>query len=103
MYTIAKSQVLSEFIPTLDMLNTAEVFIKDPGLKMVIDGFKKTLTDLGLIEVELLGKPFDPHTAEAVATVDGEENDMVTKVIKSSYKLQDTIVRIGQVEVSKKK
>jgi molecular chaperone GrpE len=102
MYDIIKAQILQEFIPTMDMLHTAELFIKDAGLKMVMDQFKKTLSDLGLEEVELLGKDFDPHTAEAVSTVDGTEENKVVKVIKSAYSLGGTIIRIGQVEVSKK-
>lgn len=101
-FTLATAQVLLQLIPTLDMLEQAEIFVKDAGLAMVKNMFVKTLKEMGLTEVELLGKPFDPHVAEAVETVEGERDNEVVEVVKKAYALNDKIIRIGQVKVSKK-
>jgi hypothetical protein len=47
-------------------LYKAEVFIKDPGMQMVKDQLVHVLEEFGLKEIELLGKEYDPHTAEVV-------------------------------------
>jgi molecular chaperone GrpE len=67
---MGKLSVIRNLFPILDNLHQAEVFVKDPGLKMVKDNFMKALEEMGVKEVELLGKEFDPHYAEAIDVVE---------------------------------
>lgn len=103
LFEIATIGVLEQLIPTLDLLHQAEIFIKDPGLKMVIVQFEKTIEDMGLTELDLNNKEYDPHTAEVVDMVEdsGKEN-VVKEVVKRGYKVHDRVVRIAQVKVTKK-
>ena len=53
-------------------------------------------------ELDVLGKEFDPHTAEVVDLVKGEKENIVVEVIRKGYRFYDTILRVAQVKVSKK-
>lgn len=99
---MAQIAVLNRLLPILDNLNQAEVFVQDPGLKLVKDSLIQMLTELGLKEIELLGKEFDPHIAEAIELVEGEKDNIVVEVVKKGYELNGKVIRPGQVKVSKK-
>lgn len=104
LFEVATMGVLEQLIPTLDMLHQAEVFVQDQGLKMVIQQFEKTITDMGLVEIDVIGKEFDPHFAEAVDTVEDEgKENRVIEVVKKGYQIGTRVVRVAQVKVSKKK
>lgn len=94
--------LLTRLLPLLDDLEKAEVFIKDEGLKMIKDQFKKRLTEEGLQEVDVLGKPFDPQFAEAIEVVSGDRDNTVVEVVQKGYKFNDRLIRPAQVKVSKK-
>ena len=70
---------------------------------MVIAQFEKTIEDMGLSELNLTSKEYDPHTAEVVDMIEdsGKEN-IVKEIVKRGYKVHDRVVRIAQVKVSKK-
>lgn len=102
MIKIAQARVIEELLPFLDTLHQAEVFVKDPGLKMVKDSFFQKLSELGVKEIDLLNKEFDPHTAEAVELIDGDKDNMVVEVLRRAYELNGKLLQIGQVKVSKK-
>jgi molecular chaperone GrpE len=89
-------------LPFLDNLEKAEVFVKDQGLKMAKDHLLQTLKEAGIEESEVLNKPFDPMTSEAIEIVKGEKDDMVVQVLRKGYKFGDRILRVAQVKVSKK-
>jgi molecular chaperone GrpE len=90
-------------LPFLDTLNQAEIFIKDQGLKMVKNSFMQRLSEMGVKEVPLEGKEFDPHFAEAIDIVEGEEDNKVVEVLRKAYEFNGKLLRVGQVKVSKKK
>ncbi len=97
-----KADVINKLLPFLDNLEKAELFIKDAGLKMIKDQFLQTLKQLGVEEVELEGKEYDPHTAEAIEVVEGDTDNIVVKVSRKAYKIKDRIIQHGLVSVSKK-
>lgn len=101
-FSVATAGIIEQLLPMLDMLYQAEVFYKDQGMKMVKDQFVKTLEEMGLKEMDLVGKKFDPHFAEVVDTVEGQEVDKVVEIVKRGYTLGDRIVRIAQVKVGNK-
>ncbi|NTU72912.1 nucleotide exchange factor GrpE [Candidatus Roizmanbacteria bacterium] len=97
-----KARVISSLLPFLDNLEKAEVFVKDPGLQMVKDQYIKLLRELGLEEIDLLNKEYDPYVAEAVEIIPGEKENIIVKVLEKGYKLNDKILRAAKVTVSKK-
>lgn len=99
---IANSQLLLKLLPILDNLDKAEVFIKDNGLRMVKDNFYRVLKELGIEEIEILRKEFNPQLAEAIDVVDGDKDNIVVEVLRKGYKLNNTVLRVAQVKVSKK-
>ena len=96
-----KKECVIKFLHFLDGLDQAEVFNKDPGLKMVANNFKSTLVDLGVKEIELLGHEYDPHFAEAVEVVNGKHDDMIVEVLQKAYEINGQVIRPGRVKVSK--
>ncbi len=98
----ATKRIVLRLLPFIDNLEKAEVFIKDPGLDMIKNQFHKTLQEEGLTEIQILGKPFDPHQAEAVEVVQGDSDNVVAEVVQKGYMLGDKVIRPAQVKVSKK-
>lgn len=98
----AEASVILDLLPFLDTLNQAEVFIKDPGLKMVKDTFIQQLASMGVKTIDVLNKEYDPYTAEAIEVVAGEQENIVVEVVRNGYMLFDKILRPAQVKVSKK-
>ncbi|MEK7597528.1 MAG: nucleotide exchange factor GrpE [Patescibacteria group bacterium] len=99
---MSNKNLLVKILPFLDNLEKAEVFVKDPGLKISKDHFFQILKEAGLEEMDLLNKDFDPNFAEAVDIVSGKEDNKVVEVIRKGYKFEDKIIRVAQVKVSKK-
>lgn len=98
----AIKNVLLKLLPFLDDLEKAELFIKDSGLKLIRENFYRTLQQMGLEELRLSGKPYDPFTAEAIEIVSGKDDNVITAEIRKGYKFKDSILRVAQVKVSKK-
>ena len=86
----------------MDDLEKAEIFIKDPGLKLIFDKLKQVLKDEEVEEILLAGKEFDPHFAEAIEVVEGKEDNKIVEVLRKCYKFKGKILRVAQVRVSKK-
>ena len=80
----------------------------DPALKNYLVGFQfiyrnlvSILENEGVTEISpQIGDKFDPHTMNAVDTVEQEEENKVLKVYGNGYKLHDRIVRTAMVQVS---
>ncbi|EKE14500.1 MAG: hypothetical protein ACD_12C00472G0001 [uncultured bacterium] len=98
---MANKNLLIKILPFLDNLEKAEVFIKDPGLKISKDHFMQILNEAGLVEMDLLNKDFDPISSEAIDIVSGKEDNKVVEVLRKGYKFEDKIIRVAQVKVSK--
>jgi len=99
---MANKNLLIKILPFLDNLEKAEVFVKDEGLKISKDHFVQILKEAGLEEIEMLGKDFDPISAEAVELVPGNAEGKIVEVLRKGYKFADKIIRVAQVKVSKK-
>ena len=99
---MANKNLLIKILPFLDNLEKAELFVKDEGLKISKDHFMQILKEAGLVEMELVNKDFDPVYAEAIDIVPGKEDNKVVEVLKKGYMLEDKIIRVAQVKVSKK-
>jgi len=99
---MANKNLLIRILPFLDNLGKAEVFVKDQGLKISKDHFLQILKEVGLEEIDILNKDFDPVSAEAIDIIPGKEDNKVVEVLRKGYKFGDKIIRVAQVKVSKK-
>jgi molecular chaperone GrpE len=98
----ANKNLILKLLPFLDALDKAEVFVKDQGLKIVKENLIKVLKEIGVEEIDVLNKPFDPMTSEAIDIVASDKDNIVVEVLRKGYKFQDKILRVAQVKVGKK-
>ena len=99
----SNTEFILKLLPFLDNLEKAEVFVKDAGLKLVKDQLWQTLADAGVEEVDVIGKEFDPHLAEAVEMIEGKQDNIVVDIVRKGYAYNNKVIRVAQVKVSKKK
>jgi len=100
---LSASLLIEKLLPVLDNLEKAQVHLKDEGLEIVLKQFKEILTQEGVEEIAAEGAQFNPHYHEAVESQQGEQDNLVIKVLTKGYKIEDTILRPAKVIVSKKK
>jgi molecular chaperone GrpE len=110
----ANEGLLQKLVPLLDNLEMALVATKQPkneavqslqtGIQMVYQQFKNVLADIGLEEIEALGKPFDPNLHEAVSQQEtaGVPEGQVVQQLRRGYKFRDRLLRPASVVVAKK-
>lgn len=79
-----------------------DTFLK--GVEMILAHLYEMLKEQGVKPIEVEGKPFDPHTSEALMQVESElpENTVVEELQKG-YFLNDRMIRTAKVKVSKQK
>lgn len=98
---IANTGIILKLLPFLDNLDKAEIFIRDDGLKIVKEKFYQILKELGLEEIQVLGKPFDPHIVEAIEVVEGKEDNIVRGVLRKGYMYNGKVLRVAHVKVTR--
>lgn len=96
------SKVLRDFLEVFDDIEKAEAFVKDEGLRMIKEKFRKIFLKWNVEELKLEGEEFNPEVAEVVDTVEGEKEGIIKKVYVKGYKLGDKVLRHAKVQVSKK-
>ncbi len=94
-----------------DYIRAIEIVKKSDNTNTIISGLEGVLKNLdgilkgeGIVEIDALGKLFDPNLHEAVSFVDNGEmpENTVTNEIRKGYMLNDRVIRPSLVEVSKK-
>lgn len=106
--TTSRKQLLGKFLPVLDNLQRALAFGDSQdlrgGLQATLKGFEALLASEGLVAVETVGKPFDPHIAEAVSTqeTDDHDDDIVIQELQAGYRIGDDLVRPAMVVVARR-
>ncbi len=107
----ANANLISELIPVLESFNMAignkEAWEKIDknwriGVEYIANQLKKTLEDNGLIEIDPIGKPFDPMRDEAIEfepVTDKDKNHTVTTVIQKGYMYNGKALRAPKVKV----
>ena len=104
-----RKQLLGKFLPVLDNLQRALLYDNDSeglrgGLQATLRGFEGLLQSEGVKAVEVVGKPFDPHVAEAIGTreTDEGEDDVVVDEAQRGYLLGEELLRPASVIVAKR-
>ena len=100
----AVTQILA-ILDTLDMAANADCTDENykKGVVMTLDKAAKALDTLHIVEIEALGKPFDPQFMNAVQQVppeEGQESGTVVRVFQKGYKSGDKIIRHATVVVA---
>lgn len=97
-FKYANSTLILRFLPVLDNLELMEKHLDDPGIRMIIQEFKKVFAEEGVSEVETTDKDFDELVMEAVEMVDGPKNK-VMDVVQKGYFLKEKLIRPARVKV----
>lgn len=108
---MANTDLIKSLLPIIDNLNRAKQhFPQNPtddvkkwyeGLEISINQLNKILQDFGVVEIEALGKPFDPNLHEAVSEGEGEPN-IIIEEFEKGYTLEGKVIRHSKVKVGKK-
>ena len=100
---------VDELLPILDSFESVlKQEVEDPNLKNYLIGFQYVYKNLlAVLENEgvitflpSVGDKFDHTTMDAIDTIEGEKDNIVTKVYASGYKLHDHLIRPARVQVS---
>jgi len=96
----AAEVVVARLLPVVDTLSKAKMHLSDPGLDLAYKELESAFAELGVVQLEVVGKEFNPHEMECIEVVPGENNIVVEEIL-SGYKLHDKILRVAQVKVGK--
>lgn len=104
-----KIEAIAKLLPCLDLMQKArEMMSSNPdvlmGFDMIIKQFNSNLKEMGIEKIDVVGKQFDPNTANAVAMLCNPEAEdgVVLEEVLPGYALNDKIVRYANVVVNKK-
>ncbi|MBP5247869.1 MAG: nucleotide exchange factor GrpE [Fibrobacter sp.] len=98
------SEVLDNFeraaAPENNQQKDFDAFAK--GIQMIHDQFYKILTDAGLVQIDPVGKEFDPNEQEALMNQpsDTVPESHVVQVFQKGYKLKNKLLKTAKVIVS---
>ncbi len=98
--------VLGLMIQTVDDFDRALEHITDEdaknGVELIYQKFLSALQTKGVVAMELIGKPFDVDTAEAIAKMPApspEQSGQVMDVAQKGYMIGDKVLRFAKVVV----
>ncbi|MBX7045928.1 MAG: nucleotide exchange factor GrpE [Ignavibacteria bacterium] len=107
----SSERIIKELIPVYDDMDrslhsvnkgeTKDLETLKQGLELVYQKFKGVLQSEGLQELDVLGKPFDVNTSDALLQVPKEvEPNTVIEVVEKGYSLKDKVIKHAKVLVS---
>lgn len=110
LYSDAVCDVVSAFLPVIDDIDRAvEVCKKEADDKAIEEGIElikrkalEVLKNLGVEEIECVGKDFDPNLHEAVMHVEDDEygKNTVVEEFQKGYKSSNKVIRHSVVKVA---
>ena len=105
--------VIKEILPVIDNFERAismdnedlsdEVSRFLSGFKMIYTSLLTNLEKMGVKELDVLGKEFDPTTSEAVLVEENQDKpaNVVLEVLQKGYTYKDKVIRSAMVKVNK--
>ena len=105
--TAGRKSILARFLGVLDNLQRALAYDDSEalrnGLQATLKGFEGLLASEQVTPLEVVGKPFDPRFAEAIAARDTGPSDdgVVLEEAQRGYVLGDEVLRPALVVVGK--
>ena len=109
MFDAGAKNVLEKILPVVDNFERALALRPEgaddafaDGMEKIYKGFQKTLSDMGVEEIESEGKEFDPEFHNAVMHVEDESlgENVIAEVLQKGYKFHDTVLRHAMVKVA---
>ncbi len=106
-YDSAKSDCVFLFLEVLDNLERAVGLVEkkdkfSEGIDLVVNKFYDVLKKVGVVEIESLGKSFNPNFHEAIKVVNDDkfEKNVVCEVFQKGFMLNDLVLRHALVVVA---
>ena len=108
----ANESLIEQLLPTMDSFEMAMSAVQNAdnstidslktGIEMVYTQLKRTLEEVGLIEIDATGQKFDPSQHEAVSRKKTDEADegTVMEQTRKGYRLRDRLLRAASVVVA---
>ena len=106
-YAFANEKIVSELLNVIDNFeraldagNEGDSFVE--GMNLIFKQLQGVLEKAGVVEIEALGREFDPNFHHAVMTEDSEEYESgkITAVLQKGYLLNDKVIRPSMVKVA---
>lgn len=97
----AEESLVAELLGVLDNFELSLKYTKDDGVKMIYSELYSILEKHGLKPIDVNCK-FDPKIHEALIKETGEEDGVIIEELQKGYMLNDKVIRISKVKVSKK-
>lgn len=94
------AKLVDKLVGVLDNLERAESHLKDKGLSIAVEQFRRALESEGVKQIESDGKQFDPELMDCVEVVEGPKNTVVETLVKG-YTLDNEVIRPAKVKVGK--
>ncbi|MCX5996633.1 MAG: nucleotide exchange factor GrpE [Chloroflexi bacterium] len=104
----SNAELIRSILPAIDDMERAFTMV-DPqysgstwveGFRIIQRQLQDALRAHGCIEIECVGKPFDPNLHEAVTYADGAEGTVISEHRKG-YIMKDKVLRASQVAVGR--
>ena len=108
----ANESLIEQLLPTMDSFEMAISAVRNAddstidslktGIEMVHTQLKRTLEEVGLVEIDATGQVFDPSQHEAVSRMKTDEADEGTVIeqTRKGYRLRDRLLRAASVVVA---
>lgn len=107
LYGDVRADTVAKFLPVFDNLQRAlDQSTKDEaykqGVLLIMSQFRDVLKELGVTEIEALGKTFDPTLHEAVMHEDDPEKGEgeVTLELRRGFRMGDRVIRFSMVKTA---
>jgi molecular chaperone GrpE len=99
--------IAMDILPVLDNFQRALSTSEDKedlfytGISMIEKQFIEALAKNNIVEIEALGKEFDPNFHHAVSTLESEEESgIIIEVLQKGYSIKEKVIRPAMVIVS---
>jgi molecular chaperone GrpE len=96
----ANEGLISDILPVIDGLETANSHLNDKGLELVARQFLEVLKKRGVEKIEVTGQEFDPAIMECIEIAEGPNNKVIAD-LRSGYRMYNKIIRVARVKVGK--
>jgi molecular chaperone GrpE len=109
MYDIGARAIVEKVLPVVDNFERGLSVLSEEekegafaqGMEKIYKQLLSTLTEAGLVQIEAVGKEFDPNFHNAVMHAEDEElgENIVAEEFLKGYTFKDTVVRHSMVKV----
>lgn len=107
MYIIGAKDIVEKILPVVDnfergLAQAAEGDAFADGMKMIYKQLMTALDDMGVKQIETVGKEFDPNFHNAVMHVEDETvgENIIVEELQKGYTYKDFVVRHSMVKVA---